>query len=171
MAPQTQGSSESKIPAWAGVGNSEADSPMFEELALLAPTIVPDDEHGVIRFGDSASRILDNSALVIERKIEMLNIFLVSLYRCGGLWKGYEQHNRYVIMNPKGEHIGYFPNGKFSFSYLGKLTAGKVFGGGGRWYGYDGQEAVTSHSPCIQSTRPRQGRERSLIRTFQSSSI
>jgi hypothetical protein len=77
IAPQTQGSPESKIPAWAGAGKTGADSPMFEELALLAPTIVPEDEHGVIRFGDSASRILDNSALVIERKVEMLNIFLV----------------------------------------------------------------------------------------------
>jgi hypothetical protein len=84
MTPQTQGSSESKIPAWAGAGKTEAENPMFEELALLAPTIVPEDEYGVIRFGDSASRILDNSALVIERKVEMLNIFLVDRYRCGG---------------------------------------------------------------------------------------
>jgi hypothetical protein len=83
MAPQTQ-PSESKIPAWAGAAKSEADNPMFEELALLAPTIVPDDEHGVIRSGDSASQILDNSALVIERKVEMLNIFLVPQCRCAG---------------------------------------------------------------------------------------
>ncbi|PSK36746.1 hypothetical protein B9Z65_1929 [Elsinoe australis] len=40
--------------------------------------------------------ILNNSAIVIQRQIEMMNVFL-----------GYEQANRYVIMNGRGETIGY----------------------------------------------------------------
>ncbi|KAF4555120.1 Scramblase-like protein [Elsinoe fawcettii] len=40
--------------------------------------------------------ILNNSAVVIQRQIEMMNVFL-----------GYEQANRYVIMNGSGETIGY----------------------------------------------------------------
>ncbi|PNS16513.1 hypothetical protein CAC42_247 [Sphaceloma murrayae] len=40
--------------------------------------------------------ILNNSAVVIQRQIEMMNVFL-----------GYEQANRYVIMNGSGEKIGY----------------------------------------------------------------
>ena len=75
--PQSQGTlPTAQVPGWAGKPD-DADKPMFEELALLAPTIIPDDPRSVIRFGDSAAKILDNSALVIERKLEMLNIFLV----------------------------------------------------------------------------------------------
>lgn len=73
VSPQTQ-----STPGGQQVPADDAAQPVFEELALLAPTIIPDDPRTVIRFGDSASKILDNSALVIERKIEMLNIFLVS---------------------------------------------------------------------------------------------
>jgi hypothetical protein len=51
---------------------------MFEELALLAPTFVPDDPLGVIRAHDGAAKLLDHSALVVERRLEMLNVFLVS---------------------------------------------------------------------------------------------
>jgi hypothetical protein len=50
---------------------------MFEELALLTPAIIPDDPLGVIRPSDSAARLLDHSALVVERRLEMLNVFLV----------------------------------------------------------------------------------------------
>ena len=52
---------------------------MFEKLALLTPAIIPEDPHGVIRIGDSAAKLLDNSALVMERRLEMLNVFLVDL--------------------------------------------------------------------------------------------
>ena len=55
----------------------EDDKRMFEELALDLPAIIPDDPHGVIRRSDSVAKILDNSALVIERKMEMMTVFLV----------------------------------------------------------------------------------------------
>jgi hypothetical protein len=58
-------------------GNPQANKPMFEQLALLTPAIIPEDPMGVIRIGDSAHKLLDHSALVMERRLEMLNVFLV----------------------------------------------------------------------------------------------
>jgi Scramblase len=79
---------------------------MFEKLALLTPAIIPEDPDAVIRPDDGAARLLDNTALVVERRIEMLNVFLVFTLAIQ-LTKGYEQCNRYVIMDPQGEHVGY----------------------------------------------------------------
>ena len=53
------------------------NKPAFEELALLTPAIIPEDPMGVVRPRDSAAALLDHSALVVERQIEMLNVFLV----------------------------------------------------------------------------------------------
>lgn len=50
---------------------------MFEELALMTPAIIPEDPMGVVRPNDSAAALLDHSALIVERQIEMLNVFLV----------------------------------------------------------------------------------------------
>jgi hypothetical protein len=61
----------------ADLGDAESNKPMFEELALLTPAIIPEDPLGVIRPRDSAARLLDHSALVVERRLEMLNVFLV----------------------------------------------------------------------------------------------
>ena len=63
---------------FSDLGDSEANKPMFEQLALLTPVIIPSDPKGVIRTHDSAARLLDNSALVIERRLELLNVFIVS---------------------------------------------------------------------------------------------
>ena len=62
---------------FSDLGNAEANKPMFEQLALLTPTIIPEDPQGVIRVGDSAAKILDNTALVVERRLEMMNVLLV----------------------------------------------------------------------------------------------
>jgi hypothetical protein len=64
---------------FSDLGNPEANKPMFEQLALLTPAILPDDPQGVIRIGDSAAKLLDHSALVMERRLEMLNVFLVRI--------------------------------------------------------------------------------------------
>ena len=58
-------------------GDPTVNKPVFEELALLAPAIVPEDPLGVVRSSDSAAALLDHSALIVERQIEMLNVFLV----------------------------------------------------------------------------------------------
>lgn len=41
-------------------------------------------------------RLLDNSAIVVQRQLEMMNVLM-----------GFEQANRYIIMDPHGNHIGY----------------------------------------------------------------
>ena len=63
---------------FSDLGNPEASKPMFEQLALLTPVLIPEDPEGVIRVGDSAAELLDHSALVMERRLEMLNVFLVT---------------------------------------------------------------------------------------------
>lgn len=69
---------------------SEANNP------LLAPVHVPEDPHGIIKETHPAMRILDNSTIVVQRQLEMMNVLM-----------GFEQANRYVIMDPLGNHIGY----------------------------------------------------------------
>jgi hypothetical protein len=63
---------------------------------LIAPVTIPDDPNGVLTPNHPAWHLLNNSSLVIQRQIEMMNVFL-----------GFEQANRYVIMNGRGETIGY----------------------------------------------------------------
>jgi hypothetical protein len=63
---------------FSDLGNAEANKPMFEQLALLTPVIIPEDPQGVIRVGDSAAKILENTALVVERRLEMMNVLLVN---------------------------------------------------------------------------------------------
>ncbi|KAI5203395.1 Scramblase-domain-containing protein [Aureobasidium subglaciale] len=63
---------------------------------LVAPVTIPDDPNGVLTPDHPAWDLLNNSSLVIQRQIEMMNVFL-----------GFEQANRYVIMNGRGETIGY----------------------------------------------------------------
>lgn len=65
---------------FSDLGDPDTNKPMFEQLALLAPAVVPDDPLGVIRSHDSAAKLLNQSALVIERRLEMLNVFLVTAF-------------------------------------------------------------------------------------------
>jgi hypothetical protein len=69
--------SESAQPSATSAGDPAANKPLFEALALLTPAIIPEDPMGVVRVGDSAAALLDHSALIVERQIEMLNVFLV----------------------------------------------------------------------------------------------
>lgn len=67
-----------------------------ESPDLVAPVNIPSDPHGVLDTNHPAMSLLNNSSIVIQRQIEMMNLFL-----------GFEQANRYVIMNGRGETIGY----------------------------------------------------------------
>ncbi|ETN44660.1 uncharacterized protein HMPREF1541_10330 [Cyphellophora europaea CBS 101466] len=69
---------------------SDADNP------LLAPVHIPDDPHAVLKSGHPSTNLLAESGIVVQRQIEMMNVFL-----------GFEQANRYVILDPHGNHIGY----------------------------------------------------------------
>ncbi|KAK5137787.1 hypothetical protein LTR08_007359 [Meristemomyces frigidus] len=64
--------------------------------SLTAPVHIPADPHSVLPAAHPALSILGNSSLFIQRQIEMMNIML-----------GFEQANRYTIMNGAGETLGY----------------------------------------------------------------
>ncbi|KAF3479774.1 phospholipid scramblase family protein [Arthroderma uncinatum] len=64
--------------------------------SLLAPVHIPEDPDGLLKENHPASQILVNSGLVVQRQLEMMNVLL-----------GFEQANRYVILDAQGNHIGY----------------------------------------------------------------
>lgn len=63
---------------------------------LLSPVRVAEDPNGVLNERHPAASLLSNSALVVERQLEMMNIMV-----------GFEQANKYVIMDPHGNHVGF----------------------------------------------------------------
>ncbi len=74
---------------------------------------MPEDPHAVLKQTHPAMRILDNSAIVIQRQLEMMNVLM-----------GFEQANRYVIMDPHGNHIGYLAERDHG---LGSAVARQMF--------------------------------------------
>ncbi|KAK1825313.1 hypothetical protein LTR12_000113 [Friedmanniomyces endolithicus] len=63
---------------------------------LVAEVHIPDDPDGVLPREHPALTLLGNSSLVIQRQLEMMNVML-----------GFEQANRYIIMDGQGQTIGY----------------------------------------------------------------
>ena len=57
--------------------------------------------------------ILGNSAIVVQRQLEMMNIMM-----------GFEEANRYVIMDPRGTHLGYMAEREFG---MGNMLARQTF--------------------------------------------
>ncbi|MCJ1473581.1 hypothetical protein MMC13_002232 [Lambiella insularis] len=84
-----------------------------EENNLLSPVHVPEDPDGILNERHPATKILANSAIVVQRQIEMMNIML-----------GFEQANRYVIMDPQGNHLGYMAEQEFG---MGNMMARQWF--------------------------------------------
>ena len=67
-----------------------------QDNSLLAPVHIPEDPNAVLKSDHPARNLLAESGIVVQRQIEMMNIFL-----------GFEQANRYVILDPHGNHVGY----------------------------------------------------------------
>lgn len=63
---------------------------------LLSEVHIPHDPHGVLPPEHPALSILGNSSLVIQRQIELMNLMV-----------GFEQANRYIIMDGAGNTLGY----------------------------------------------------------------
>ncbi|CBY01647.1 hypothetical protein LEMA_P004340.1 [Plenodomus lingam JN3] len=82
----------SKVEAVSNALSTTPDS----ENTLITPVHIPEDPHGVLKETHPAMRLLDNSTLVVQRQLEMMNVLM-----------GFEQANRYVIMDPHGNHVGY----------------------------------------------------------------
>ena len=65
---------------------------------------IPPNENGLITPEDGIYDILKEPTIVIERQIEMMNVFM-----------GFEQANRYKIMNANGDQIGYMEEKDIGF--------------------------------------------------------
>ena len=80
---------------------------------LLSPVHIPEDQDGVLNERHPATSILSNSAIVVTRQLELMNVML-----------GFEQANKYVIMDPKGGHIGYMAERELG---MGNMMARQMF--------------------------------------------
>ena len=80
---------------------------------LLSPVHIPEDPDGVLNERHPATSILSNSAIVVTRQLELMNVML-----------GFEQANKYVIMDPKGGHIGYMAERELG---MGNMMARQMF--------------------------------------------
>ena len=63
---------------------------------LVTEVRIPDDPNGVLPPTHPAYALLSNSSLVIQRQMEFMNLMM-----------GFEQANKYIIMNGSGETVGY----------------------------------------------------------------
>lgn len=68
---------------------------------------IPPNKNGLITPHDGIYEILKEPTLVIERQIEMMNVFL-----------GFEQANKYKIMNSLGEQVGYMEEKDIGFAKM-----------------------------------------------------
>jgi len=91
-SPQDVAPLPSKVDAVSNALSTTPDS----ENSLLTPVHIPEDPNGVLKETHPAMRLLDNSTLIVQRQLEIMNVLM-----------GFEQANRYVIMDPHGNHIGY----------------------------------------------------------------
>lgn len=88
------------------------DPALANERDLGPPPVAPGD---LIDLNDAAATILSNPSLVVVRQIEMMNVFL-----------GFEQANRYRLVNQKGEDVGFLAEQEGGF---GKAMGRQVMRG------------------------------------------
>lgn len=74
---------------------------------------IPKDPDGVLNESHPAAALLSHSSLVVTRQVEMMNILM-----------GFEQANRYVIMDPQGNHVGYMAERDLG---MGSMMARQAF--------------------------------------------
>ncbi|KAL8993497.1 MAG: hypothetical protein Q9169_006303 [Polycauliona sp. 2 TL-2023] len=67
-----------------------------EDNSLLSPVHIPEDPNGVLNEKHPATPILANSSIIVQRQLELMNVMI-----------GFEQANKYVILDPQGHHIGF----------------------------------------------------------------
>lgn len=93
--PPENGVEAAKAPANrnAALAATLASSPSSD---LVTEVHISADPHSVLPPSHPAISILANSSLVIQRQMEMMNLLI-----------GFEQANRYIIMDGNGQTIGY----------------------------------------------------------------
>lgn len=130
MSSSTPGSQQSNISTLLSQTDSSNNS-------LLAPVHIPEDPKAILKANHPSTSLLEQSGIIVQRQIEMMNVFL-----------GFEQANRYVIMDPQGNHIG----------YMAEHDGGIAKTMGRQWFrthrsfmvhvfGRDGQEVLRFHRP------------------------
>ncbi|KAI4237599.1 MAG: hypothetical protein L6R40_005890 [Gallowayella cf. fulva] len=67
-----------------------------EDNSLLSPVHIPEDPDGILNEKHPAASILANSGIVVQRQLELMNVMI-----------GFEQANKYIILDPQGNHIGF----------------------------------------------------------------
>ncbi|KIX99542.1 uncharacterized protein Z520_05118 [Fonsecaea multimorphosa CBS 102226] len=96
-------------------GNPPPKPPSMEDLlantnpqdnSLLAPVHIPEDANAILKSDHPATDILSQSGIVVQRQLEMMNVMI-----------GFEQANRYVILDPQGNHIGYMAEHEGGIGY------------------------------------------------------
>ena len=80
---------------------------------LLAPVHIPKDQNAILTENHPATQILANSAIVVQRQLELMNVLV-----------GFEQANRYMIMDPQGNHLGYIAERDLG---MGNMMARQTF--------------------------------------------
>lgn len=80
---------------------------------LLSPVHIPEDPDGVLSEKHPAASILAKSAIVIHRQLELMNVMV-----------GFEQANKYVILDPQGNHIGFIAERDLG---MGNMMARQMF--------------------------------------------
>ncbi|KAL4915606.1 Scramblase-domain-containing protein [Aspergillus aurantiobrunneus] len=85
-------------PSNTQAGNTNAPVPNYDpaQNTLLSPVYIPEDPQGVLKESHPATAILANSGLVVQRQLELMNVMI-----------GFEQANKYVILDAAGNHVGY----------------------------------------------------------------
>jgi hypothetical protein len=99
----------SKVGAVSNALSTTPDS----ENNFITPVYIPEDPNAVLKQTHPAMRLLDNSSLIVQRQLEMMNVLM-----------GFEQANRYVIMDPHGSHIGYLAEQEHG---IGNAVARQMF--------------------------------------------
>ncbi|KAE8351753.1 Scramblase-domain-containing protein [Aspergillus coremiiformis] len=98
--PIRRGNIPSRQPESSNPAVNDANVPNLNydpsQNTLLSPVHIPEDPHGVLKETHPAMGILANSGLVVQRQLELMNVMI-----------GFEQANKYVIMDANGNHIGY----------------------------------------------------------------
>ncbi|KAF8976118.1 hypothetical protein BGZ46_008558 [Entomortierella lignicola] len=81
----------------AATPQEQEQSGVIQGLDIAAtPAVVPEDPNGILQPYHSAAKLLAQPALIMTRQIEMMNVLV-----------GFEQANKYAIVDPSGTPIGY----------------------------------------------------------------
>lgn len=76
--------------------------PLYEKFY---PSYSVPNPGGLLQSSDAVADLLSRPTLVVERRLEMMNVFL-----------GFEQANRYTIMDENGGHLGYMEEEDFGIT-------------------------------------------------------